>query len=191
MGSSFTPVFKALFSGALVEQVIATVQNNQSAAIAAYGSQSPYGVLDQIVDFHKGKVGAPQVPCLTVVAGDMEFDVENQSIIRKYKVTVVVHLDISYPDPEQTADWSYHYARLLDQIFTTATYRLTSSQVWETSQAIAWPNGTPSRQTAAFAQGSVKLMLISPAHIGLVPGDESATPVHRISLALQFEVEER
>ena len=191
---AFQPSFSALFSGALVEQVLACVQNNQAAAIAAYAS-NPFppqfgGTLDAITDFHKGIVAAPQFPCLTVVAGDEEFDKQQGPQMRKYRVPVFVHLDISYTDPDQLADWSYHYARLLDQIFSTVTYRLTSTVVWESSQAIIWPGSSGARNTVAFATGSVKLVSVSPAHIGLVPGDAEATPVHRISICLEFEMEE-
>jgi hypothetical protein len=192
----FAPSFAALFSGGLVEQCLAIVQNNQAAAIAAYasgpGGFTPFGsgVLDQITDYHKAKVAAPQYPRLTVVAADEDFDKEQQVQVRKYTVPIFVHLDISYTDPDQLADWSYHYARLLDQIFSTVTYKFTSSVVFETAQAITWPGGSAARQTTPFAPGSVKSTTISPAHIGLVPGEESSTPVQRISLALEFEMEE-
>ena len=50
----FIPSFSALFSGGLVEQCIAIVQNNQAAAIAAY-ADDPFppqfgGVLDAIAE---------------------------------------------------------------------------------------------------------------------------------------------
>ena len=192
---AFQPSFSALFSGGLVEQCIAIVQNNQAAAIAAYasGAFSPQfgGVLDNIADYHKGIIASPNYPCCTVVAADEEPDLEQQVVVRKYKGAIFVHLDISYTDPDQLADWSYHYARVLDQIFSTVTYKFTSSIIFETSQAITWPGGTASRSTAAFAQGSVKLATVSRPHIGLVPGEASSTPVQRISLALEFEMEEQ
>lgn len=185
----FTPSFNALFSGGLVEQCIAIVQNNQAAAIAAYPA-TPFGVLDPITDYHKAKVAAPQFPCCTVVAGDEEMVGGNLPQIRQYRVPIFVHLDISCTDPDQLADWSYHYARLLDQIFSTLTGGLTNTVVFETAQTIIWPGGSAARNTAAFATGAVDSWSISRPHIGLVPGDESATPVQRISIALDFVMKE-
>ena len=187
---SFTPSFNALFSGFLVEQAIAAIQNTQAAAIGAYGDPSPFGALEPILDFHKAQVTAPTYPCCTVVASDSVFDIQEQQVMRRYKVSIIVHLDLSYTDPDQLADWSYHYARLLDQIFTTATYRLAGTSLWESEQSITWPDKSAPRQTVPFAAGSVKAMVISPAHIGLVPGDEKSAAVQRISIALDFEMEE-
>jgi hypothetical protein len=187
---SFIPSFNALFTWGLVEQVMATVQNTQEAAIQAYGS-TIFGPLDLIADFHKGKEASTAWPCMTVTGEIIDFDKEKQQVVRAYKANIYVHLDVSLTSPPQLEDWSQQYARLLDQIFSTVTYRLSSTVIWETAQAITWPTGTIARQTAAFDQGSVKLMTISPPHIGLVPGDENATPVNRISVALEFEMEEK
>ena len=191
----FIPSFSALFSGGLVEQCIAIVQKNQAAAIAAYaqGAFPPQfgGVLDPILEYHKAEIADPQTPCLTVTAADEEPNKEiDQTQVRCYTGLVFVHLDVSYTEPDQLADWCPHYARLLDQIFSTATYGLASTAIWSTAMPITWPDNTGSRLTAAFAPGAVKRMFLSRPHIGLVPGDETATPKKRISIALQFEMQE-
>jgi hypothetical protein len=197
MGGPFNPVFKALFGGALVEQLIALIQNNQQAAIAAYaalpGGFTPFnnGVFDQIVDFHKGKVSAPQYPCLTVTASDPVFNVSADPYFRDYNIAAMVHLELSYPDSEQTADWAYHYERILDQIVSTATAAFSSVAVFETAQSITWPNNTPERQTTPYAPGSVKSMLVHSPHTGQVAGDASATPVMRISMPIEFHMIEQ
>jgi hypothetical protein len=191
----FSPSFNALFSGGLVEQCIAIVQNNQEAAIAAYAANAfapQYGgVLDSINEYHKAEIADPQTPCLTVTAADEEPNKQvDQTQVRCYTGLIFVHLDVSCTDPDQLADWCPHYARLLDQIFSTVTYGLASTAIWSTPMPIVWPAGTPSRHTAAFAPGAVKSMFLSRPHIGMVPGDETATPRKRISIALQFDMQE-
>jgi hypothetical protein len=194
---TFQPAFKALFGGALVEQLIAMYQNNQQAAITAYaaapGGFTPFNnqVFDPIADFHKGKVAAPQYPCLTVVASDPGFDKRITPEFRDYQIQVIVHLDLSCEDPEQLSDWAYHYARILDQIVSTATNAFSSMRFFETAHAITWPNNTEERQTAPFAPGTVKDLFLRDQHTGQVPGDENKIPVTRISLLLEFHIIEQ
>jgi len=189
---AFTSSFNALFAGGLVEQVIALLQSNQAAAIAAYpatpGGFSPYGPLDAIADFHKGPISAPGVPCMTVVAGDPVFEEWSSQAARDYEIVITLHLDIRYQDPEQLADWSYHYARLLDQIFSTLTKGGADLSCFTTEQAITWPENTEVRATTPFAAGSVLALFIQSHHVGLAEGDENAIPGHRISLPLKFHL---
>jgi hypothetical protein len=194
---TFQPAFKALFGGALVEQLIAMFQNNQQAAITAYaaapGGFTPFNsqVFDQIADFHKGKVAAPQYPCLTVTASDPVFNASADPYFRDYNIAAMVHLDLSYEDPEQLSDWAYHYERILDQIMSTVTGAFSSFAFFETAQRITWPNNTDERQTTPYKPGSVKKMIVHDPHTGQVPGDESKVPVARISVPVEFHIIEQ
>jgi len=186
----FISAFNALFADGLVEQVIAIIQNNQAAAIAAYGT-TPFGGLDEIGDYHKGPVAAPNFPCCTVVAGEPVFDPESSTGVRDYVLPVTVFLDLRLTDPDQLADWSYKYARVLDQIISTVTSKGDDLTAFSTAQAITWPPNTAARLTTPFAAGAVKNLFIHMHHIGLLPGDESQIPGHRISIPMEFHLIEQ
>jgi len=185
----FTPSFSALFSGALVEQCLAILQNNQAAAIAAY-PVTPYGALDPIADFHKGPLAAPNFPCCTVVAGDPVFNPESDGYTRDYRIQVTVFLDIRYTDPDQLADWSYNYARLIDQIFYTVTNQGNDLTAFTTAQPITWPASTAPRNTTPLAAGSALEFFVHAHHVGQLAADESLIPGHRIGVLMEFHLEE-
>ncbi len=185
----FTPLFSALFQYGLVEQCLAIVQNNQAAAIEAYGDQaSPYGQLDGIAGYHKGPIADPESPCLTVTAGDPVFDENSGQSVREYSVPITLHLDFRCDDLDQVADWAYHYVRLLDQIFSTVTNKGADLSAFSTTQPILWPANTGSRFTAPFAAGSVLEIFIHAHHVGLLPKDETDLPGARVSILIEFKI---
>jgi hypothetical protein len=186
----FVSAYNALFADGLVEQVIALTQANQAAAIDALGVTPQFGTLDYIADYHKGPTPAPNYPSLIVVAGEPSFDPESSAAERDYLVAITLFLDIRIMDPDQLADWSYKYARVLDQIFSTITNKTTDLTPFTTAQPITWPLNTAPRSTTPFGVGSVCKLFIHAHHIGILPADESAIPGHRIGIPMEFHMVE-
>lgn len=182
----FVPIFAAAFPDALIEQVMAIVQANQADAIAAFGNTQFSGVngylLEEIVDFHKGPIAAPGNPCMTVTASTPAFNYDGSPDLLDYHTTLTCWLDLVYMDPEQLADWTLKYTRLLHQIFSTVSSAGQDLTPFTTPMMVEFPTGSEPRLTVPPAVGAVKALEMAWDQPGVLAADEDSKVPSKIRI---------
>jgi hypothetical protein len=175
---AYTPAYNAGFVKPLLNQLIAIVQRDQAAAIAMVNT-----ALSPISEFHKGPGLRTAFPWLTLAADSIAFapDVVGP---RQSRSRVTLALDVGQFDQEMAQDNAHDYARVLDMIVTTAT-----TADWETPLPIVHET-VPSGTTTPPAAGSVKEVFVESHAYGLVNLQQMEVPVLRVTLAVQFQMEE-
>lgn len=175
---SYTPAWNALFAKPLVNQCIALIQRDQASAIAIVNP-----ALQPIAEFHKGPGVRTALPWLVTSVEGLEFD-EDASGSRHSRPRVALALDVGQFDQEMAQDNAQDYARVLDMVINTA-----SESDWETPLAISQET-VPSGVTSPNASGSVKEVWVASHRYGVTTLDEIPTPVLRVTLNLEFVLEE-
>jgi hypothetical protein len=175
---AYTPTWSALFAKPLLNQCIAIIQRDQASAIAVVNSQ-----LAPINEFHKGPGVRTAFPWLTLAADGIAFS-EDVLGTRQGRSRLSLGVDIGQFDQEMAQDNAQDYARVLDMVVTTAT-----SADWETPLPITHET-VPSGTTTPSAPGSVKEVFVESHSYGLVTLPQIEVPALRVTLALQFQLEE-
>ncbi len=175
---SYTPAWNARFSKPLLNQVIALVQRDQPAAMALINAE-----LAPINEFHKGPGARVALPWLTVSADKTEFDPQSPWT-RSWRSTLTLALDVGQFDQEMAQDTAQDYARMLDLILTTA-----SAADWVTPLPISHETVTGG-WTAPSAVGSVKEVFVEAHHYGVVTQTSVQAPILRVTLSVQFQLQE-
>lgn len=175
---SYTPDWNALFAKPLLNQCIALIQRDQASAIAIVNP-----ALGLIGEFHKGPGLRTALPWLTVSLDGVEFS-EDVLGTRQSRPRIALVLDVGQFDQEMAQDNAQDYARVLDVVMTTA-----SESDWETPLPITQET-VPTGMTSPNAAGSVKEVFVASHRYGVVTLDEIQTPVLRVTLNLDFVLEE-
>ena len=176
---SYTPAWPcSQFAKPLLNQIIALIQRDQASAIAIVNP-----TLTPINEFHKGAGLHTALPWLTVSLDALSFTPDllgtRHSISR-----VALTLDTGQYDQEIVQDNAQDYARVLDMVMTTA-----SESDWETALPISHET-VPSGTTTPSASGSIKDVFVESHRYGIVAVDEVQTPVLRVTVNLEFTLEE-
>jgi hypothetical protein len=176
---SYTPAWpNSQFAKPLLNQIIALIQRDQGSAIAIV---SP--ALAPINELHKGPGLRTALPWLTLAVDSLTFAADvlgtRQSVSR-----IALTLDVGQYDQEMAQDNAQDYARMLDMVITSA-----SETDWETPLAISQET-VPGGVTTPNASGSIKEVFVESHHYGVVTLDEIQSPVLRVTLNLEFTLEE-
>ncbi len=175
---SYTPAWNATFAKPLLNQLIAIIQRDQASAMGIVNPQ-----LAPIGEFHKGPAARTAFPWLTLAADSIAFDHEAVGT-RKSAARCSLTLDVGQFDQEMAQDNAQDYARVLDTIITSAT-----SSDFETALPIVHETA-PGGTTTPPATGSVKEVFVDSHSYGPVTLSGIDVPVLRVTLALQFQLEE-
>ena len=175
---SYTPAWNARFAKPLLNQCIALIQRDQASAIAVVNA-----ALVPVAEFHKGPGLRTALPWLTVSLDGLEF-AEDVLGTRRSHPRLALTLDVGQFDQEMAQDNAQDYARVLDMVITTA-----SESDWETPLPISHET-VPSGITSPNVAGSVKEVFVASHRYGGATLDEIQTPVIRVTLGLDFVLEE-
>jgi len=176
---SYTPAWPdSFFAKPLLNQIIALIQRDQGSAIAIVNP-----ALVPINEFHKGPGLRTALPWLTVAADSVTFAADELGT-RQSRSRIALALDVGQYDQEMAQDNAQDYARVLDMVVTTA-----SETDWETPLPISQET-VPGGMTTPSASGSIKEVLVESHHYGIVTADEIQTPLLRVTLNLEFALEE-
>ena len=184
---SYTPAYSALFAKPLLNQCIAIIQRDQASAIAIVNSS-----LAPINEFHKGPQLRTAFPWLTLTVEGDAFIRETQSFSRQHAARVSLVLDVGPFDQELAQDSAQDYARVLDTIVTSADLApqwAGPGSSWTTSLAIALET-VPSGMTSPGEAESVKDVFVISHQYGLATLEEIQAPVLRVTLEMEFLLEE-
>jgi hypothetical protein len=162
----------------LLNQCIALIQRDQ---VSAFALVNP--ALGPIAEFHKGPGLRTALPWLTVSLDGLEFGEEALGT-RQSRPRISLVLDVGQFDQEMAQDNAQDYARALDMIITTA-----SESDWETALPISQET-VPSGTTSPNAAGSVKEVFVASHRYSLAEVDEIQSPVLRVTLNVDFVLEE-
>jgi len=175
---AYTPAWNALFAKPLLNQCIAIIQRDQASAIAVVNPG-----LAPISEFHKSPGLRTAFPWLTVAMDGLTFAEESPST-RQSRPRIALALDVGQFDQEMAQDNAQDYARVLDMVITSA-----SEADWETPLPISQET-VPGGMTSPNASGSVKEVWVESHTYGTMKLDELQTPVLRVTINLQFTLEE-
>ncbi len=175
---SYTPAYSATFSKPLLNQLIAIIQRDQLAALQLVNPS-----LDPINEFHKGPGMRAAFPWLALAVDSTKFDNQAHGA-RKSTTRIVLALDVGQFDQDMAQESGQDYARLLDMVITSASLADFTSPLAILHQTV------PSGITTPPVTGAVKDVFIVSHSYGLVTLKEVQTPVLRVTLDLQFELEE-
>lgn len=174
----YTPAFNALFAKPLLNQLVAIIQRDQAAAIAVVNPS-----LSPINEFHKGPGLRTAFPWLTLASDSVAF-APDVAGTRQSRSRVSLALDVGQFDQEMAQDDAQDYARVLDMIVTTA-----ASTDWESPLPIVHET-VQGGFTKPAAPGSVKEVFVESHNYGVVTLQQIDAPVLRVTLNLQFQLEE-
>lgn len=174
----YVPAWNAHFAKPLVNQCIAIIQRDQASAIAIVNP-----AIQQISEFHKGPGLRTAFPWLTVGLEGLDFD-EDVLGARLSRPRIALTLDAGQSDQEMAQDNAQDYARMLDMVITTA-----SDADWTTPLPISHET-VPSGVTSPNAAGSIKEIFVHSHRYGAVTLDEIQVPVLRVTLTVEFTLEE-
>src|SRR5947207_965201 len=112
-----------LFAKPLINQLIAIIQSDQAAGLAAANAERAAvgnAALDPIAEFHKGPGTRTAFPWLTLSVDGVTFEQEAEVFTRQSKCKISLVLDVGQFDQEMAQDNAQDYARMLDMIVTSA-----------------------------------------------------------------------
>lgn len=175
---TYNPVWSASFSKPLLNQAIAILQRDQTAAIAIVNPS-----LAPIAEFHKGPAPRTAFPWLTISAEQTDFDLSSPWT-RAWRTTLTLTLDTGQFDQELAQDNAQDYARVIDMVITTAT-----GADWITPLAVVHET-VPGGITIPPEAGSVKEVFIASHRYSVVTGSGTDTPVMRAAIAAVFRLQE-
>jgi len=175
---AYQPAWNAQFAKPLLNQCIALIQRDQAAAIEIVNPALP-----QIEEFHKGPGLRTALPWLTVSLDELEFG-EDELGTRQSRPRIALVLDVGQFNQESAQDNAQDYARVLDMVITTA-----SESDWETPLPISQET-VPSGTTSPNAPGALKEVFVASHRYSMATLDEIQTPVLRVTLNVDFVLEE-
>jgi len=187
----WTPAYNAQFAKPLLNQLIALIQRDQGDALAGINAaraaegNSP---LDPITEFHKGPGMRTGWPWLSLEIGATSFDRDADRTTRHQEIRILLVLETGQYDQEMAQADAQDYARLLDQIVTSAGPWPALAD-WSTPLPIQHETAATST-TFPNAAGTVCDAFVE-SHVPekvSVPGIDA--PVMRITVTVLFELEE-
>ena len=188
---SWNQAYQAQFAKPLVNQLIAIIQRDQTAALgvvnaarAADGNQP----LSPITEFHKGPGTPTGWPWLYLEIGATSFNRDDDKAARHCHVRIKLALDTSQADLEMAQEDAQDYARLLDMIVTSAGPWPTLSD-WTTPLPIQHET-VPGSMTAPNAAGTVNDVFVESHVPGEVSMPDVDVPAMRVTVTVLFELEE-
>ncbi|MFZ0961657.1 MAG: hypothetical protein WAO35_12190 [Terriglobia bacterium] len=188
---SWTQAYQAQFAKPLVNQLIAIIQRDQTAALSVINAARAVDgnqPLSPIAEFHKGPGPRTGWPWLSLDIGPTNFERGDDKATRHHQVRVSLALDSGQYDQEMAQEDAQDYGRLLDMIITSAGPWPALSD-WTTALPIQHET-VPSGTTVPNAVGTVNDVFVEshvPAQV-TAPGID--VPIMRITLAVLFELEE-
>lgn len=188
---SWTQAYYAQFAKPLVNQLIAIIQRDQTAALAvinAARSADGNPALSPIAEFHKGPGSRTGWPWLYLEIGPTTFIRDDDKATRHHEVRINLALDSGQYDLEMAQEDAQDYARLLDMIITSAGPWPALGD-WTTSLTLQHES-VPSGQTVPNAAGTVNDVFVESHVPGPVAVANSDVPIMRITLTVLFELEE-
>ena len=188
---SWTQAYQAQFAKPLVNQLIAIIQRDQTAALtvinaarAANGNQP----LSPIAEFHKGPGARTGWPWLYLEIGPANFERGDDKATRHHEVRISLGLDTGQYDQEIAQEDAQDYARLLDMIITSAG-PWPSLVDWTTPLPIQHET-VPSGTTVPNAAGTVNEVFVESHVPEKISVEGIDAPVMRVTLTVLFELEE-
>ena len=188
---SWTQAYNAQFAKPLVNQLLAIIQRDQSAALtvinaarAADGNQP----LTAIGEFHKGSGARAGWPWLSVEVGPTNFIRGDDKTTRHYEVRLNLALDTGQYDQEMAQEDAQDYARMLDMIITSAG-PWPSLGDWTSALPIQHET-LQSNRTSPNAAGTVNDVFVESHVPGQVSVQGIDVPIMRVTLSVLFELEE-
>lgn len=176
---AYNPAFpNSYFAKPLLNQSIAIIQRDQASAIAIVNS-----ALAPIAEFHKGPGMRTAFPWLMLALEGESFS-PDATYLRDSHARIALAVDVGQFDQEMAQDNAADYARVLDMVVMTA-----SPSDWESALPIVHETA-PSGTTSPGASGSVKEVFVSSHRFSLVTATEIASPVIRVTLALDVHLTE-
>jgi hypothetical protein len=188
---SWTQAYQAQFAKPLVNQLIAIIQRDQTAALSitnAARSTDGNQPLAPLAEFHKGPAPRTGWPWLSLEIGPTNFDRSADKAIRHQEVRVNLALDTGQYDQEIAQEDAQDYARMLDMIITSAGPWPSLSD-WTTALPIQHET-VPSGVTMPNVAGTVNDVFVESHVPGQVTAPGVDGPVMRITLTVLFELEE-
>jgi hypothetical protein len=188
---SWTQAYQAQFAKPLVNQLIAIIQRDQTAALAvinAARSADGNSALSPIAEFHKGPGSRTGWPWLYLEIGPTNFTREDDKTTRHYDVRINLALDSGQYDLEMAQEDAQDYARLLDMIISSAGPWPALGD-WTSSLSIQHET-VPSGQTVPNTAGTVNDVFIESHVPGPITVADSDVPLMRVTLTVLFELEE-
>jgi hypothetical protein len=183
--------YSAQFAKPLVNQLIAIIQRDQTAALSVINAARAVDgnqPLSPIAEFHKGPAPRTGWPWLTLDIGPANFERGDDKATRHHQVRISLALDTGQYDQEMAQEDAQDYARLLDMVITSAGPWPALSD-WTTSLPIQHDT-VPSGTTVTNAAGTVNDVFVESHVPGQVTAPGIDVPVMRITLAVLFELEE-
>jgi len=188
---SWTQAYNAQFAKPLVNQLIAIIQRDQTAALAVINTARAVDgnqPLAAIAEFHKGPGVRTSWPWLSLEIGPTTFVRDDDKAARHHQVRISLTLETGQYDQELAQEDAQDYLRLLDMIITSAG-PWPSLCDWTAPLPIQHES-VPSGTTVPNTIGSVNDVFVE-SH---VPGQAAVAgievPVMRVTLAVLFELEE-
>lgn len=175
---TFAPAWNATFSKPLLNQAIAIIQRDQTAAFALVNPE-----LTPISEFHKGPGLRTAFPWLTLAADQTEFDVSSPWT-RSWHTSMTLTLDTGQFDQELTQDNAQDYAHVLDMILTSAI-----GADWTAPLPIIHET-VPSGVTSPSGAGSVKDTFVASHRYSLTNQSGVDVPVMRVVITAVFKLQE-
>ena len=120
---AWTQAYNAQFAKPLVNQLIAIIQRDQTAALAVVNAARMVdgnAPLVALAELHKGPAPRTGWPWLTLEIGPTQFDRDADKTTRQHEVRIDLALDTGQYDQEMAQEDAQDYARLLDMIITSA-----------------------------------------------------------------------
>ena len=188
---SWTQAYNAQFAKPLVNQIIAIIQRDQTAALAVINAARAVDgnqPLPPIAEFHKGPGPRTGWPWLSMEIGPTNFERSDDKATRHCNVRISLALDTGQYDQEMAQEDAQDHARLLDMIISSAG-PWPSLGDWTTSLPIQHET-VPSGNTAPNAVGTVNEVFVEshvPAKVSVPDVD---VPVMRVTVTVMFELEE-
>jgi hypothetical protein len=188
---SWTQAYQAQFAKPLVNQLIAIIQRDQTAALAVINTARATDgnqPLDPIEEFHKGPGPRTGWPWLFLEIGPTTFERNDDKATRHQEVRIALALDTGQYDQEMVQEDAQDYARLLDMIITSAG-PWPSLVDWTISLPIQHET-VESGTTVPNASGTINDVFVESHIPGKVSVPDLDVPVMRVTLTVVFELEE-
>jgi len=188
---AWVQAYTAQFAKPLVNQLIAIIQRDQTAALAVINAARAVDgnpPLTPITEFHKGPGPPRGWPWLSLEIGATNFERDDDRTTRHSTVRINLALDSGQYDQEMAQEDAQDYTRLLDMIITSAG-PWPSLGDWTASLPIQQET-VPNSMTAPNAVGTVNEVFVEshvPAKVNVPDVD---VPVMRVTVTVMFELEE-
>jgi len=176
---AWTSAYSALFAKPLLTQVVAIIQRDQAAAIAAVNAS-----LSAIAEFHFGRGPRTALPWLAISADGPRFAKTDDKLYRKGVAVLTLDLDVAPIDQELAQANAQDYARVLDEIIVSAGPWPVLAD-WTTPLPIVHETA-PSGTTTPNAAGSIEDVFVLSHRYTSAAVEGYSSPIVRATLQVEF-----